>query len=86
MIPTNILVKSSSVFKVGDLVRINESCLLEYFEGMLGVVMNHMGEDNAGTQYYKVKILEAGTKAKILNHASVYHTNELELVNRGKEQ
>tara|TARA_Y100000592_G_C5314166_1_gene241654 strand:- start:187 stop:348 length:162 start_codon:yes stop_codon:yes gene_type:complete len=53
---------------------------------MLGVVMNHMGEDNAGTQYYKVKILEAGTKAKILNHASVYHTNELELVNRGKEQ
>ena len=74
------------MFEVGDLVRVNDSCLLEYFEGMLGVVMNRMGEDSAGRQYYKVKLLDSGTKADILNNASIYKASELVLINGVKEQ
>mgnify|MGYP005989900467 FL=1 len=73
------------MFNVGDLVRINEKCLLEYFEGMLAIVTISMGKDVSGRQYYKVKLLDSGTKADILNHASVYYAQELDLVNGVKK-
>ena len=74
------------MFNVGDLVRINEKCLLEYFEGMLAIVTISMGKDVSGRQYYKVKLLDSGTKADILNHASIYKASELVLINGVKEQ
>ena len=45
-----------------------------------------LAEKNSSRQYYKVKLLDSGTKADILNHASIYKASELVLINGVKEQ
>ena len=76
------------IFKVGDLVRIREDCVLEPFKGMLGLVLANVGRDRTQKEsgiYYKIELISQDKKiVDTLNHESIFMGKELELVSRGE--